>query len=273
MELGYIIAGAFVGVLVGFTGIGGGALMTPMLILGFGVPAVVAVSTDLAYAAITKFAGGIAYARQRLVAWRIVILMLCGSIPGSLLALYYLSGVADLQAQASLINLILGIGLVLTSLVLCFRSKIQDWQHRRAHASGNHSPGAGRSRVKQREQGSPLKDTALVIAGLLLGILVTLSSVGAGALGTAMLILLYPRMSMRRIVGTDLAHAVVLTTIAGSGHYSLGNLDFSLLTYLLIGSIPGVILGSQLARHLSSALLQPVIAVLLFGIGMRFMFS
>ncbi len=262
MEFGYVIAGAMVGVLVGFTGIGGGALMTPMLILGFGVPVVTAVSTDLAYAAITKFAGSVAYARQRLVAWRLVILLLCGSVPGSLVALHYLSTAEDLQSQVALVNLILGVSLVMTSVVLCLRGRIQQWQAARQ---------ADMDSAVQSKSGFGAKDFILVVSGLVLGGLVTLSSVGAGALGTALLILLFPRMSMRRIVGTDLAHAVVLTAVAGSGHYSLGNLDFVLLGYLLLGSVPGVILGSQLARHLSSAVLQPVIAVLLFGIGVRFM--
>ncbi|MBN3564445.1 sulfite exporter TauE/SafE family protein [Aliamphritea spongicola] len=262
MEIGYVIAGAIVGVLVGFTGIGGGALMTPMLILGFGVPVVTAVSTDLAYAAITKLAGSVAYARQRLVAWRVVILLLCGSVPGSLFALHYLSAAEDLESQVALVNLILGISLVLTSVVLCLRGKIQRWQAARQADTDN---------TVQPVTGVGLKDLILIASGFVLGGLVTLSSIGAGALGTALLILLFPRMSMRKIVGTDLAHAVVLTAVAGSGHYSLGNLDFVLLGYLLLGSLPGVVLGSQLAKYLSSAVLQPVIAVLLFGIGVRFM--
>ncbi|WP_261844143.1 sulfite exporter TauE/SafE family protein [Aliamphritea ceti] len=262
MEIGYVIAGAMVGVLVGFTGIGGGALMTPMLILGFGVPVVTAVSTDLVYAAVTKFAGGVAYARQRLVAWRLVVLLLCGSVPGSLVALHYLRTAETLESQVTLVNLILGVSLVLTSLVLCLRGRIQRWQAARQSSD---------SKAVDEPAGFGGKDLILIVSGFVLGGLVTLSSVGAGALGTALLILLFPRMSMRRIVGTDLAHAVVLTAVAGSGHYSMGNLDFVLLSYLLMGSVPGVILGSQLAKHLSSAVLQPIIAILLFGIGVRFM--
>ncbi|MEH6578272.1 MAG: sulfite exporter TauE/SafE family protein [Amphritea sp.] len=257
MEIAYSFAGLVVGFIVGMTGIGGGALMTPILIVGFGIPPVTAVSTDLLYAAITKCGGSISYARKKLVHWKLVILLLSGSIPGSLFTLNYLQGLGGLEKVEHLMNITLGVSLVLTSIAVFLRNRIRN------------------SVVKL--QGTSLEShvrrwrPAITIAmGVILGALVTLTSVGAGALGTALLIVLYPRMTMQSIVGTDLAHAVVLTGIAGAGHYSMGNVDLWLLFYLVIGSLPGVFMGSQLGSKLSPKVIQPIMGSLLLAIGMRF---
>ncbi|MCP4598245.1 sulfite exporter TauE/SafE family protein [Neptuniibacter sp.] len=260
MELAYSFAGLVVGFIVGLTGIGGGALMTPILIVVFGIPPITAVSTDLLYAAVTKFGGTISYARKKLVEWKVVILLLSGSIPGSLLTIGYLKGLDGLEQIEHLMNLTLGISLVLTSIAVFLRNKIRDqamkWQHTRAATHARR-----------------WRPVVTVTMGFALGGLVTLSSVGAGALGTALLILLYPRMTMQTIVGTDLVHAVVLTAVAGAGHYQMGSVDMALLIYLLIGSLPGVFMGSHIGTRLSPKVMQPIMGSILLAIGLRFVIA
>jgi hypothetical protein len=257
MELAYSFAGLVVGFIVGLTGIGGGALMTPILIVVFGIPPVVAVSTDLLYASVTKFGGVFAYARKKLVEWRLVILLLMGSIPGTLFTLNYLKGLGGLEQIEHLMNITLGVSLILTSIAVFLRNKIRDYALKIE----------GEAWVQKAKK---LRPYVTVVAGFILGCLVTLSSVGAGALGTALLITLYPRMSMPAIVGTDLVHAVVLTGIAGAGHYTMGSVDMSLLMYLLLGSLPGVFLGSHLGSRLSPKVMQPIMGSVLLLLGVRF---
>lgn len=260
MEIAYSFAGLVVGIIVGLTGIGGGALMTPILIVVFGIPPVTAVSTDLLYAAITKFGGSITYTRKKLVEWRVVLLLLSGSIPGALFTLNYLEGLGGLEKIEHLMNITLGVSLVLTSIAVFFRSKIRNAVVK--------LKGTAFEKLGRR-----YRPYVTLLMGIVLGSLVTLSSVGAGALGTALLIVLYPRMSMQSIVGTDLVHAVVLTGIAGAGHYSMGNVDLWLLLYLVIGSLPGVFLGSHLGSKLSPRVIQPIMGTLLLAIGMRFVLA
>lgn len=260
MELAYSIAGLVVGFIVGLTGIGGGALMTPILILGFGIAPVVAVSTDLLYAAITKCGGIVGYARKQLVHYRIVALLLLGSLPSALLTLKVLAALDAQLIIEQVINLTLGVSLVLTSIAVFLRQRVKTLALKLAETEA----GAACKRLR------PLLTT---LAGALLGVLVTLSSVGAGALGTAVLILLYPRLSMAAIVGTDLLHAVVLTAIAGAGHYQMGVVDTALLINLLMGSLPGVFAGSYLGARLSPRVMQPLMGSLLMAIGLRFVLA
>ena len=260
MDLYYTLAGFVVGLLVGLTGIGGGALMTPVLIVVFQVPLVTAVSTDLLYAAITKCGGVVNYYRQKMINWPVVVLMLTGSLPGSWITLNYLQRIDDQLQIEALINTVLGVSLLLTSVAVFFRARIQ----RISQDLGN----APRYVIFLK-----LRPYITVLTGLALGALVTLSSVGAGALGTALLIICYPRMRMPEIVGTDLLHAVVLTTVAGVGHYSMGTVDFNLLMYLIIGSLPGVFIGSYYGVKLSPSLMQPIMGIVLFVIGGHFIFS
>jgi len=260
VDVAHSLAGLAVGFVIGLTGIGGGALMTPILLLGFNVAPLVAVSTDLLYAAITKSGGIWNYARSGLVRYEIVALLLCGSVPGALVALQLLSMIDAQVIIERVIDLTLGLSLVLTSIAVFMRMQVQ----RLAIV------------LSQTAYGAVLRlwrPYALVVAGTLLGVLVTLSSVGAGALGTAILILFYPRLSMAQIVGTDLLHAVVLTAVAGLGHYQMGSVDLSLLAALLVGSLPGVWLGSYLGTGLSPRVMQPVIASLLMAIGLRFVLA
>lgn len=260
MELAYSFAGLVVGFIIGLTGIGGGALMTPILIVVFGIPPAIAVSTDLLYAAVTKCGGIWAYSKNKLIEWKIVGLLLLGSVPSGLITINYLGELGSIDQLESLINITLGVSLTLTSIAVFFRDKIRGYILHRRH-----------SRLQKAINRS--RNVLTVFAGAMLGVLVTLSSVGAGALGTAILIFLYPRLRMPGIVGTDLVHAVVLTSIAGAGHYQLGNMDFELLIYLLIGSIPGVFAGSHLGVKLSLKIMQPIIGSLLLMIGLRFILA
>lgn len=259
IDLLYVFAGLSIGFLVGLTGIGGGALMTPVLILFFAVPLPVAISTDLLFAAITKCSGVFTYARQRMVDWKVAFLMLSGSVPGSVLALYWIKQYESLSEIEGAINLVLGISLITTATAVFFRSKLQQLGSRNQEAKPD---------VDQ----SSIRSSATVIIGFFLGGMVTISSVGAGALGTALLIVLYPRMRMSMVVGTDLFHAVVLTSVAGFGHFTMGSIDFALLAYLVMGSLPGVMLGSHFGVKLSPQIMQPVMGCVLLVVGSYFIF-
>jgi uncharacterized protein len=249
----YSLSGFFVGLLVGQTGMGGGALMTPLLILVFGVHPATAVGTDLLYASMTKTAGTLVHGLNQTVRWRIVALLAAGSVPATALTLLVISKVELSGSVASgVISGVLGVLLLLTSLSLFFRRQFLVF--------------AG-SRLLAIEP----KQTTLVtvMTGAVLGVLVTISSVGAGALGVTALLLLYPRLPMAIIVGSDIAHAVPLTLVAGIGHWILGSMDWPLLTSLLTGSVPGIILGSYISAHVPDAVLRPILATTLMVVGGR----
>jgi len=254
MDVFFIISGFGVGVLVGLTGVGGGALMTPLLIFGFGIAPAIAVGTDLMFAAITKANGVWVHARQSSVDWRIVRWLLLGSLPSALLTLLALRQV-DLNTGAAqdLMTTTLGLALIVSAGALILRRRL---------AQGD---GAG---LAHDETGRKTQ-IATVLTGAVLGALVTLTSVGAGALGAAVLFWLYPRMKAVRVVGTDLAHAVPLATVAGLGHWQLGTVDWVLLGSLLIGSLPGIYLGSRLSARVPEVWLRSVLASLLLVIGVR----
>lgn len=256
----YILAGAGVGFLVGLTGVGGGSLMTPLLLL-FGFPAHVAVGTDLVYAAVTKSGGVWMHHRQGTINWRLVALLLAGSIPASVLTVAMLSMLfTDAAAYQALLTNTLGVMLILTAGVLLLKGPLQRY---RARQSGVSSGDAVLTRRK-----------ALItwIMGIVLGVCVTLSSVGAGAFGAAVLMTLFPTLAAVRIIGTDLAHAVPLTLVGGMGHLFLGNVDFALLAALLMGSLPAIYLGTRLSRKLPDRLMQSILASLLMGIGVKYAF-
>lgn len=251
----YILAGAAVGFIVGITGIGGGALMTPLLLL-FGFPPNIAVGTDLLYASITKGSGVIGHHRQKHVEWKLVKLLAMGSLPAALITGYCLQSIfEDSDSYEILIKNSLGFMLLLTSFVVIFRKPIQRF------TLGIRSPDNEKTR-----------DILTFIMGIILGVLVTLTSVGAGAIGTAVLMLLYPALRSSNVVGTDIAHAVPLTLCAGIVHLILGNVDFSLLFALLIGSIPAIQLGSKVSHHLPESVLKPLLASILFFLGAKYAF-
>ena len=229
----YVIAGAGVGFAVGLTGVGGGSLMTPLLIM-FGFPTHIAIGTDLVYAAATKASGVITHTRQSTVNWQIVFRLGLGSIPASLLMIYLLKyHFGDPEAYQHILLTALGCMLIMTALVILIKPRL------------NRSFDLSSSERKSLKKHQGLYT---VLAGALLGVCVTLSSVGAGAFGAAVLMILYPRLSPVTIIGTDIAHAVPLTFIAGMGHMQLGNVDFVLLTSLLVGSLPAIHFGSKLSK-------------------------
>lgn len=254
MTPAYIVSGFVVGAIVGVTGVGGGSLMTPLLVLLFGVHPATAVGTDLLYAAITKMGGTTVHARKGHVDWKITARLAAGSIPASIITLCALAyfGVKD-NHLSLIISTVLGVALLLTAVALIFKQKIQ------AVALG-HSNDHWRIRWI-----TPIT----VLTGALLGVLVSISSVGAGAIGVAVLFFLYPQLPAIRIVGSDLAHAVPLTLVAGVGHWMMGSVDWSLLGSLLIGSLPGIYLGSHLAARMPERLLRPVLASMLVLIGVK----
>ncbi len=254
MELwAYSIAGFAVGAIIGVTGVGGGSLMTPLLVLFFGVSPVTAVGTDLLYAAITKAGGVWVHARLGNIDWRRVFLLASGSIPASLVTTgaVRLFG-SDTDTLSYIITHALSAALIITAVSIIFRDKLRNW--------ANH-------RLNFGNKGAP--DYWVILTGVILGVLVTLSSVGAGVIGATALMLLVPALSMSRIVGTDIAHAVPLTLVAGLGHAVNGSVDWILLASLLIGSLPGIWLGSHIGNRLPDNVLRVLLASLLFLIGGR----
>lgn len=256
MEGAYALVGLLVGLAVGLTGIGGGSLMTPLLVLVFGLPAAVAVGTDLIYACLTKFAGVWVYHRERVVVWPVVALLLTGSLPGALLTIVFLARLADGLDLDSIIKPTLGAALLVTGFVLMFRERLGRL--------------AGRRLGRLRAGLSRRTGRITVAVGLVMGVLVTLSSVGAGAIGTVALLSLYPGLPLVSIVATELAHAVILTAVAGLGHWHLGTVDVSLLALLLMGSLPGVWLGSRIGLRLPEHYVRPILAGMLLCVGLRF---
>jgi uncharacterized protein len=255
MEFGYILAGFVVGFLVGLTGVGGGSLMTPILLLVYNVKPAVAVGTDLLYASITKSVGIFAHGKLGNIDWRIVKRLAIGSVPASMVTLWALQSM-DLQSSSavSTIKFWLGIALIVTSIAVLLRNKLIS--------------------LVASEEWIPVRyvPAVTVILGIILGGLVTLTSVGAGALGVTALIMLYPKEKITTIVGSDIAHAVPLTLVAGVGHASLGTIDYTLLGTLLIGSIPGIYLGSHLSSRVAEHWVRIVLAMILIYVGFKLVF-
>ena len=252
----YSLSGFSVGVLVGLTGVGGGSLMTPLLILLFGVHAATAVGTDLLFAACTKSIGVAVHARTNTIDWRITRLLATGSLPMAALTISILHQL-DLHAAAlsRVVTPVLAVAILLAALLVLFQKQVLHW-------AGSYGAGI-----------APRHLTALtIIAGAALGVLVTLTSVGAGALGVSILALLHPRMRIARIVGSDIAHAVPLTLLAGAGYWFLGAVDWHLLGSLLSGSVPGVIVGSLLANRISASAIRGTLAAILCVVAAKLLF-
>lgn len=249
----FAVSGFVVGVLVGMTGIGGGSLMTPLLILAFGVHPATAVGTDLLYAAITKGGGTLFHGFARTIDWRVVGRLAAGSIPMTALALLVLSGLERHgTAAGALIKVVLSVALFLTAAVLIFRKYML-------------------ARFGARVAALDQRRTTLctVLIGAVIGVLVSISSVGAGAIGAMALVMLYPRMPMAKVVGSDIAHAVPLTLAAGIGHWWLGSTDWFLLASLLVGSLPGILIGSYFCSRVPDEALRMILAVTLSIVAVR----
>ena len=253
LDLGYSLAGAFVGFLVGLTGVGGGSLMAPLLILLFGFSPAVAIGTDLWFAAITKTFGGLVHHRLGSADWRIVGRLALGSLPAAVLTVLWLGHFHHGRLESDLLMLMLGGVLLLTAVLMVFKP----WMHQPLRQLRHRlTPQLPRIRARQ---------FVLTVGGaVVVGALVTLTSVGAGALVAVMLAILYPlRLGTRTIVGTDIIHAVPLTLVAAIGHSWLGNVDAWLLASLLLGSIPGIVAGSLVAGRIDENLVRYALAAML----------
>jgi len=249
----YVLAGFCVGVLVGMTGVGGGSVMTPILILLFGAHPAIAVGTDLTFAAATKTVGALVHGAARTIDWGIVGLLAFGSLPATVTTLVVLS-LFDLGGAGArgVMTLILAGTLFVTSIFLLSADGIRG---RYADRLGNLHRRTTRSLT--------------VLLGLAMGVLVTSTSVGAGAIGVTVLLLLHPKMPIARIIGSDLAHAVPLTLIAGIGHWVLGTVDWTLLVDLLCGSLPGVVIGSYVAGRARDGVVRVVLAIVLMVVAIK----
>jgi uncharacterized membrane protein YfcA len=246
------LSGFGVGAIIGMTGVGGGSLMTPLLLSVFKLNPAVAIGTDLWFAAITKFAGAASHHRAGHVHWRITALLLAGSIPAALstVALMHLTGLT--KGWASALTFSLGVALLLTAVVVFYK---QAW----------HAVGLRLERWIPESSKAPLT----VLSGVILGVLVSLSSIGAGAIGATLIMLLYPRMASHRVVGTDIAHAVPLTLVAGIGHATLGHVNWGLLLALIVGSVPGIWIGAQLTRRMPERLVRALLCLSLVTAGLK----
>jgi uncharacterized membrane protein YfcA len=251
----YVLSGFLIGFLVGQTGVGGGSLMTPLLVLLFNINPATAVGTDLLYAAVTKTLGTLVHGLNQTVNWRVVLRLASGSTPATLLTLLVLSRSGLAGHQGGAIASILGVMLLLTAVSLVLR-------HQFLRVVGPYLAGI-----------APKRTARLTVAlGAALGCLVTISSVGAGALGVTALLLLYPRLPIAVIVGSDIAHAVPLTLVAGLGHWWLGSVNWPLLISLLCGSLPGIVLGSHIATRVPDRVLRITLASVLTVVGARLVF-
>jgi uncharacterized membrane protein YfcA len=257
MLLTYVISGFAVGLLVGMTGVGGGSLMTPLLTLLFGVPPSVAVGTDLAFASITKSAGTFTHRLRGTVRWDIVKRLCIGALPAAVLATLALKSYGALdQRIGQLIRYSIAGSVLLTVVALLFKGKMLAWIN--AHP-------------ERQLQGRVLAG-ATIAAGAVLGTLVTVSSIGAGAIGATLLVMLYPRLSSAEVAGTDIAYAVPLTAIAAFGHWWLGSIDWTLLATLLVGSVPGITVGSWAARAVPERFLRALLAMTLTGVAAKLIY-
>lgn len=250
----YSVSGLAVGMIVGLTGVGGGSLMTPLLVLVFGIHPATAVGTDLLYAAATKAVGTGVHGRQKSVNWQIVRRLASGSIPATIATFLVMNAIGVQSSKGGLLAFLLGMVLLMTSTTLVFRRQIV------AYLGGMMQSNNDRTVAY-----------LTVITGVILGGLVMTTSVGAGAIGVTALLVLYPRLPTLQIVGSDIAHAVPLTLIAGLGHWWMGDVNFVLLGTLLIGSIPGIIIGSLLAPRLPEGVLRSILAAVLMLVSLKLM--
>jgi uncharacterized membrane protein YfcA len=257
LQPGSSMAAFAVGILVGMTGVGGGSLMTPILILLFGIHPATAVGTDLLHAAVTKTAGSIVHGRNRTIEWRLVRRLAAGSIPTTVVTIAALSAI-DINGPLArdLIDAVLAVALIVTATTLVFRNRMVARYSRRFDALADRHIAA-----------------ITVAVGAVIGVLVSISSVGAGAIGVTALVLLYPKLPAARVVGSDIAHAVPLTLVAGIGHWFLGSIDFAIFASLILGSVPGILLGSYAAPRVPERALRVVLAVTLLVVASKLSFG
>lgn len=256
MDLILVASGAITGLLVGLTGVGGGALMTPLLLLVCGIAPLTAVGTDLWFAAITKLFASRVHHGHRLIDWQVVRRLWLGSLPAAALTLVWMKLHLVDATAATLLKTMIAAAVVLTALGMLFQKPL--------HALGR------KLRMADSEQFKAMQAPLTLLAGAMLGVLVTFTSVGAGALGAVFLTYLYPlRLTPARLIATDIMHAIPLAIIAGIGHLLIGNVDFGLLGNLLLGSIPAAIAGAMLSARLPHRLLRGMLSIILLSIGIK----
>ncbi len=265
-----ILSGLIIGAIIGLTGVGGGSLMTPLLIMGFGVNPAIAVGTDLLFAAATKLGGTVRLARERLIAWRAVGLLSVGSLPAALLTMAVLQHLGPSSAETEqLIRQVLGVALLLTALATLHNVLASQRKKNAMLANNGPTGAAGAADLADTANATPAHWALPVLFGALIGSVVTLTSVGAGAIGVTALLILFPRLAIQRIIAVDLAYAVPLTLFAGLGHASLSQVDWHLLGLLLCGSLPGIWLGSRLLKSLNPQVTRTLLSTLLATIGIK----
>jgi uncharacterized membrane protein YfcA len=257
--------GLLVGFLVGLTGVGGGSLMTPFLVAVVGVPAPTAVGTDMVFATATKLTGSVQHYRQRSVNPEIAVFLGLGSIPAGLLGvatLEWMEGAFDPETLKSVMITIIALTLVVVGASLIYREYFMP----RRDATPKAGVWDGKSPMSRRRR------TYTVLFGAMGGYLVGLTSIGSGSVMAVILLLLYP-IAPAVIVGTDIAHATVLSLVVGLAHMTQGNVDYSLAGTLLVGSIPGVLLGSRVAPWLPGKPLKAILAGMLVFVGVRLLLA
>ena len=263
----YILAGVLVGFCVGVTGVGGGSLMTPILIGLFKIEPHIAIGTDLLYAAISKFCGSFVHAKKLNIVWPIVLWLALGSIPASLATTWVLDNYLSQSTHyKAILTMVLGFMLTLTGVSIVFRTQVERFFNKFGKKLEPQE-------IEQERQRFKDKRFYILIMGVILGVFVTLSSVGAGAFGIMALIIMFPNLPMIRIIGSDVVHAVVLTLVAGIGHMNSGNVDFNLLMWLLVGSIPAIIIGTLVSSRLPEKIIRKILGITLFAIGINFMLN
>jgi uncharacterized membrane protein YfcA len=254
--LANIIAGLLVGIIVGMTGVGGGALMTPILVLVFGSAPQTAVGTDLLFATLTKSAGFMVHGFRGTVDWQVFRRLSLGSLPAAALTVTFLYFYKSAIGKGSIIFPLIGIAIVITAVGLVFKPVILSF--------------GKKLRIADPEHFKSMQLPLTILSGIVLGVLVSLTSIGAGAIGATMLIYLYPlRMKPATLVGTDIAHAIPLALVAGLGHLMIGNVDFIILRNLLLGSVPGIIIGSHLASKAPDHIVRTTLAAILLLVGIK----
>lgn len=259
-DLAFIFAGFVVGLIVGLTGVGGGSLMTPLLIFGFGIKPYLAVGTDLLFAAFTKMGGSVRLALRRSIDWPVVASLSAGSIPAALLTVWFLQrfGAASPAVQVFMTST-LGVALLLTAAATLYkavRGKVR-------------SADVAQADAKALDSAQPRHWALPILFGAVIGCLVALTSVGAGAIGVSVLMVLYPRLPLARIVAADIAYAVPLTLVAGLGHASMGSVDWHMLGLLLLGSLPGIWLGTHWGPRVPERAIRSLLSLLLAYAGLK----
>ena len=260
----FILAGVVVGFCVGVTGVGGGSLMTPILIGLFKIEPHIAIGTDLLYASISKFCGSLVHAKKLNIIWPLVIFLSIGSIPASFATTWVLEHYLSQSTHYKMVlTMFLGFMLTITGISIIFRPQIERFfgKYRNPNTKEN---------ITDPNAITKNKRIYIIIMGVILGVFVTLSSVGAGAFGIMALIIMFPNMPMIRIIGSDVVHAVLLTLVAGLGHMNSGNVDFHLLLWLLVGSIPAIVVGTLLSSKMPEKLIRRILGVTLFALGVNF---